>query len=209
MNVGNAATLQHANMLNQNMGAGGAPMPMSGVVPLAEPPPKKQKIGQIQVPSSPLQSELQLRFCSAEVRIASLLPCKKCLQGVPGQARTSGLQQLIGCPPSTKLQENAGTSLLEVFSLEEIQKHLQMLSLTSPNPAGGAGKGKNMFAEFADDRCVCTPLANPMPVSQCELTETAQHCPHQHAWAQQHRQGTRKSLFSSCAACARRARRTG
>lgn len=36
-------------MVNNDMGAGGVQLPMSGIVPLAEPPPKRQKTVNLQV----------------------------------------------------------------------------------------------------------------------------------------------------------------
>ena len=48
-------------MLNNNVGAGGAALPMSGVVPLAEPPPKRQKT-------------INLQVCACAFRAASVSP---------------------------------------------------------------------------------------------------------------------------------------
>jgi hypothetical protein len=48
-NVGTTGTMHHSQMVNNDMGAGGVQLPMSGVVPLAEPPPKRQKTVNLQV----------------------------------------------------------------------------------------------------------------------------------------------------------------
>lgn len=59
VNVGTSGTMQHAQMLNDNMGAGGAQLPMSGVVPLAEPPPKRQKTVNLQVGMADVDNNAQ------------------------------------------------------------------------------------------------------------------------------------------------------
>lgn len=108
MNVGTSASLHHAHMLNNNVGAGGAALPMSGVVPLAEPPPKRQKTVNLQVNSllTPFRP--------------SLLRCGSCFLPCP-----IGLLKIHNLAP----QDNAGTSLLEAFSAEEIRMHMQSLAL--------------------------------------------------------------------------------
>jgi len=141
--VGTSASLHHAHMLNNNVGAGGAALPMSGVVPLAEPPPKRQKTVNLQVNSllTPFRpSLLRCGSCFLPCPIGLLPSVVAGAMPAPALALWSSMKissqytfcfhmELESNPLPLAPQDNAGTSLLEAFSAEEIRMHMQSLAL--------------------------------------------------------------------------------
>lgn len=117
--------MHHSQMVNNDMGNNGVQLPMSGVVPLAEPPAKRQKTVNLQVDVYCSRARLweAHRLMQSWVLNISVSRWHLAVDAYSELFRSS---TVYVC----QSQENAGTSLLEAFSVKEIDTHLASLSIS-------------------------------------------------------------------------------
>jgi hypothetical protein len=117
--------MHHSQMVNNDMGNNGVQLPMSGVVPLAEPPAKRQKTVNLQVDVYCSRARLWEadRLVQSWVLNLSVSRWHLAVDAYSGLFRSSTVYLC-------QSQENAGTSLLEAFSVKEIDTHLASLSIS-------------------------------------------------------------------------------